>query len=162
MPSEKLRYLVSRSGPIPPIDLQELQKKLSSFDSEHLIDLLWARTQSDNLLRQILMVSAVLHSSAVDSDTAKAAIDYALHFPEYVRYLESGHGQILDEVKRGVEYQVKRGNRDFAICVGQYAIEKAQQISETFEDDWEWRCLLGDLVGCVEKASADVDALDNR
>ena len=162
MPSEKLRYILNRSAPKSPIDLKELREHLSSFDSVHLIDILWVRAQRDVLLSKILMVSVVLHSSSVDTERAKAAIDYALYFPEYIRYSESGHGQILDEVKRGVEYQVERGNRGFAICVGQYAIEKAQQISENFEDDWEWGCSLEDLVKCVDKARADVDALANR
>ena len=149
MPSEKIRYIVNKYGPRSPVDLQELPAQLSSFDSEHLIDIIWVRAQRDDLLSKILMVSVVLHSSTGDVERAKAAIDYALYFPEYVRYSESGHGQILDEIKRGVQYQVERGYSEFAICVGEYATEQAEKISENFEDDWEWRCSLEDLVKCV-------------
>lgn len=152
MPSEKLRYLVNRNDPKPPIDLQELRKNLSSFDSEHLMDILWVRAQEDVLLSKILIVSAVLHSSAGDTERAEAAIDYALYFPGHVRYSESGHGQILDEIKRSIQYQAERGYSEFAICVGEYAIELAEKISENFEDDWEWVCSLDDLVKCVDKA----------
>lgn len=151
MPSEKLRYLANRNSQKPPIDLRVLRKRLSSFNPEHLVDILSVRAQQDVLISKILVVSVALHSSTGDVEEAKAAIDYALYFPDYVRYSEHGHHQILYEIERGIQYQAERGRGDFAICVGEYASDNAEKISDNFKNDWEWRASLKDLIECIGK-----------
>lgn len=91
MPSEKLRYLLRDSGPPPPIDLNELGEHLGILDGDFLAELLVSRALHDDVLRKALMVSVAARLTHGNWDQLKAAVDYALHFPDYVRYTEHGH-----------------------------------------------------------------------
>lgn len=97
------------------------------------------------------MISAALSSAAGDYEKAKAAVDYAIDFPDYVRYSERGHGQILEEIKSAVQSLAGGSHREFAIWLAQYAIERAEEIAANFEDDWEWRYSLEGLAECVDE-----------
>lgn len=151
MPSEKLRYLKQRHGPAAPIPFQELSDHLSGLSSKHLIDLLQVRAQTDDLLRRILVVAVTLCSPTCNLTNATAALDYALHLPDFVRYAEHGHGQVLEEIAKGLEYQAMSGNQDLVLAIGDYSIAQAQKIAEHFEDDRNWTYSLEGLIECFVK-----------
>lgn len=153
MPSEKLRYLERDRGPQPPFPFTELRERMLLLDSEHLAEILHCRAQRDKLLQKILFISIAL-ANGDDIEVARAAVDYALHFSDYVRYFEHGHGQILDEIRVTLQ-KVANDHLQFAIEVGEYAIARANKISENFEDDWEWRCSLERLLDYVERVTAE-------
>ena len=144
MPSEKSRYLGNDLGPAAPLGIDELRARLSSLDSSRLADLLWHRSQSDDVLLKASMVFAILQPASDDWETACAAIDYAIHFPDHVRYTERGHGLILDVIRQALDL-MKEGQREFALRVAGYAIERAHEVAENFEDDWDWTSSLNDL-----------------
>ena len=153
MPSEKLRYLKKRMGPEPPLEFSELKKRLMLLDKEHVAEMLWNRAQTDDILRKVVMIGIVFHGS-IAFEQAKAVIDYAFHFPEYIRYFEKGHDEILDEIKGVVARVVEEGRRELAIEIADYAINCAESLSENFEDDWGWRCSLESLMECLVELKA--------
>jgi hypothetical protein len=144
MPSEKSRYLNRNRGPTQPFEFLELRERIAFLGVSRLAELLWIRAQNDDVLTKALMVTLSLNAGG-DSELAKRAIDYALHFPDYVRYTERGHGQILDEIKISLQDWAEDGHREFALQLARYAIERAQSVSENFEDDWAWTCSLENL-----------------
>ncbi len=136
MPSEKRRYINRRRDPTPPFEFLELRKLIPSMGSDRLAEILWIRAQSDDMLGKVLMVTVALQAD--DLERAKLAVDYALHFPEFVRYTESGHGQILEEIKTSLENLAGEGRTDFALNIARYAIQRAHEVAENFEEDWDW------------------------
>ena len=145
MPSEKSRYLNRKRGPMPPMDFNELKDHLPSLGSERLADLLWIRAEQDEILRKVLMAAVGIQSASGDFEKAKIAIDYALHFPDFIRYTEDGHGQILEEIKVCLENIANNGKREFAIRVARHAIDRGQEVAENFQDDWDWTSSLKNL-----------------
>ena len=145
MPSEKSRYLERNRGPEAPVEFMELKKHLSLFGTDRMAEILWIRAQYDDVLAKSLMGCAGILLSNGDWEKAKTAIDYALHFPDYVRYTDGGHGQILEEIKTTLEDLTKQNQREFALRIGQYVIERGHEISENFEDDWDWTSSLSNL-----------------
>ena len=144
VPSEKSRYANRNRGPTPPFEFLELREQIPSLGVHRLAELLWIRAQNDDILTKALMVGLSI-KSGTDSDLAKRAIDYALHFPDFVRYSEGGHGQILDEITTSLQDFANRGHRDLALQLARYTIARAQEVSENFEDDWAWTSSLEDL-----------------
>jgi hypothetical protein len=144
MPSEKSRYLMRNRGPESPIEFKELRERLVSLGTDCLADMIWQRFQLDKVLKRSAVVSITLRSS-MDLDKAKAAIDYAFHFPDPIHYSDRGYGQILWEVKSALEHHVELGHNEFAFSIGQYAVEKGKEALEAFLDDWDWQGPLIDL-----------------
>ena len=124
--------------------IDELRSRLSALDSSRLADLLWLRAQSDDVLWKASMALAALQPSSDDWEKSRAAIDFALHFPDYVRYTERGHGLILDVIRQALDL-MKEGQREFALRVADYAIERGHEVAKNFEDDWDWTSSLDDL-----------------
>lgn len=91
------------------------------------------------------MAAVTIRVRCHDWEPIKAAIDYALHFPEFVRYTESGHGQILDEIRNTLELLVQQGNCELALRAAQHAITLGHEVAENFEDDWDWNSSLNEL-----------------
>lgn len=155
MPSEKMRYIRSRSGPSSPIEFDKLQDHLRSLDSAHLIEILQGRAQRDEILRRVLTLAVAIRSSAGDYEKGKAAINFGLFLPDFIRYNEGGHGQILDEIKSAIQFLAENNYRECAVRLAQYTIKRAEELSERFEDDWDWRSSLDHLIGCAEKLKAE-------
>jgi len=151
MPSEKLRYLVARAGPKTPLEFQELRAALVLMDPGHLVDMILNRAQSDALLRKTAILSVVFRSTAKKWELSKAAIDHALYFPDYIRYHERGHGQILREIESAVLWLTNQEQREYAMRIAEYSIKHAAQIADNFEDGWEWSEALANLKGSFER-----------
>ena len=145
MPSEKLRYLKRRRGTPPPFPLAELSKKLQLLGPKSLIDILRVRAFHDNVLCKTVIGTLGIRMAKENQQQAKKAIDYALDFPDFVRYTEQGHGQIVVEMKTALEDLTRTGQVELAIELGNYALCLAEKVSENFEDDWEWRCAIDQL-----------------
>lgn len=138
MPTEKLRYLYKNRGPFAPLEFKELKKHLHQFKHEHLVELLWASAQRDDVLRKALMANISIQLAHGDWEKTKAAIDYAFHFPDYVHYNDSNQGLILDEIINTLEILKNQVSREFITRASQYILERGQQLIETFEDGWDW------------------------
>jgi len=151
MPSEKSRYLKRNLSPSPPIDFHELRNHLATLGVDRLAKIAWACAQSDETMNKTLMMAATVRLPDLNWDKAKSAIDYALHFPDYVRYTENGHGMILSEIQASAEFLAGRNNLDLALRIARYAIERGQEVAENFEDDFDWTSTLDDLSEWVQK-----------
>ncbi len=118
MPSEKscYRYLNRNRGLLSPLSFVELKKHLHSFGIEHLVGVLWISSQRNKVLRKALMASIGIQLADGSWKKAKAAIDYALDFPDYVRYYERGF--ILDEINNTLKCLYEQGNKEFVIHFG--------------------------------------------
>jgi hypothetical protein len=149
--SEKSRYLNRNRGPTPPLHLDDLPNHLAILGSDRLAELVWVRAQEDDVLRKALMTAVAIRVHCQDWEPIKAAINYALHFPEFVRYTESGHGQILDEIRNALEFLVHQGKRELALRAAQHAITLGNEVTENFEDDWDWTNSLNELTRWVDE-----------
>jgi len=145
MPSEKSRYLKRNYGPTCPLDDDDLTAHLPSLGAKRLAELLWVQAKNDKTLMKALMASVGIRLAGDDWDKAKNAIDYGLHFQDFVRYTEGGHGLILDELKSTLQSLFEEGHKEFAIRAARHAVERAQEVAENFEDDWDWTSSLDDL-----------------
>ncbi len=154
MPSEKSRYLRRNLGPPPPLNVNELRDHLGALGADQLAELVWSRSQYDDVLRKTLMVSVAARMAHGNWDKAKAAVDYALHFPDYVRYTERGHGQILREIEAALEFLVSRDQLELALCLARYTIARGQEVAENFEDDWDWTSSLKSLAEWAQKSKS--------
>ncbi len=152
MPSEKSCYLERNRGPAMPLTMNELRERLPVLGANHLAELLWVRSQEDDVLTKALAASICLRTSMGDWEKAKGAVEFALHFPDYVRYTEGGHGLILDEITAALQAVIDNGDREFGLRVAQYALKCAQTVAENFEEDWDWTCSIGGLEKWIEKA----------
>jgi hypothetical protein len=145
MPSEKSRYLARNRGPDLPFEFQEIKERLVSLGVNHLADMIWQRTEVDEVLEKAAVVSICLRS-ATEMSQVRSAIDYAFHFSsDYIRYTQRGYGQILWTIKSALEFHVEQGRYEFALSAGQYAINQGEKVLEIFEDDWDWAGPLKDL-----------------
>lgn len=159
MPSETMHYMKSRSGPELPIEFNDLLVLLRSLDKDSLSEILWIRAQHDDLLRKILTAIVAIRLSAGDFEKGKAAIDFALHLPDFVTYdVENGYGQILDGISDGIQYLADNNHRESAIRLAQYAIEGTEAALEKFAEGWDWQCALDRLAELNEKLKAEVQA----
>ncbi len=145
MPSEKMRYL-KNCGPRSPLNFKELKKHLPALGAKRLAEIIWLRAQYDSALGQAIMGSIAIQLANGDWEATKAAIDYALHLPDHIRYSEGDYGIILDEITVALEYLHQQGKGDFARKAAQYTIELATIRMENFEDGWGWECSLDMLV----------------
>ena len=155
MPSEKSRYMNRNSQPAPPFDFLNVRERVSSLGVTRLAELVWTRSENDSVLAKIMMVTLALEGTDGDIDFAKRAIDYGLYFPEYVRYTEGGHGQILYEIKGSLQHLADSGHNDLALRLARHTIERAQEVSENFEDDWDWTSSIDDLRNWADKMAKD-------
>lgn len=144
-----------KRDPIPPFDLNNLRDHLVTLGAERLAEIVWVRAQDDEVLQKSIMVTLALQDASEDWEKAKNAIDYALHFSNFVRYSEGGHSQVIDEIKKELENLYERGNSDAAIQIARYTITRAQDIAENFEDDWEWTCGIKSLSDFLKSISKD-------
>lgn len=159
MPSEKMRYIKVRSGPGAPIEFNDLLEQLRALDKESLSEILWIRAQHDDVLRRELTATVAIRLSAGDFEKGKAAIDFALHLPDFVTYdIEDGYGQILDGINDGIQYLAINSHRDSAIRLGRYAIEGAEVALEKFAEGWDWQRALDRLIELVGKLNAEAQA----
>ena len=156
MSSEKSRYLKRDREPIRPMDFNELLERLPSLGVNRLAEMLWSRAQEDDVLSKVTMVSVALRTAGDDLKKAITAVEYALHFPSYVRYTEKGHGQILHEIKSELEYLTQHGQSKFALEVARHAVELGQWVAGNFEDDFDWVSSLKVLSEWVEEVEAAV------
>lgn len=145
MPSEKLRYLKLSCGPSAPLEWKELKEQLPKLGIDRLADILIYSSESHHILRKLLTGTLGIQLANGEWEKAKGAIDYALHFPDYIRYTECGHGQIIEEIRTSLELLAAQEQDHFAIRIAEYAIDKAQSITENFEDDREWTSSLENL-----------------
>ncbi len=145
MSSEKLRYLKLRCGPSAPLEWSELKEQLPKLGIDRLADILFHSSENNDILKKLLMGTVGIQLAMGEWEKTKAAIDYAFHFPDYVRYTEHGHGQIIEEIITSLELLVDQGQEHFAIRIAEYAIEKAQSIAENFEDGWDWTSSIENL-----------------
>ena len=160
MPSEKSRYLNKDCVPSAPLNFTELKQNLPSFGIKRLVEILWMSSQRDHVLRKALMVSVGIQLADGNLEKAKAAIDYALHFPDYIRYNDRGYGLILSEIRVTLECLEDKINKEFVLSVAQYAFELGQVVSENFEDDWDWISDLEDLEHWIQRNKSQFNAED--
>lgn len=149
MSSEKSRYLNRYRGP-KSLEFTELRKYLPSLGVEALVDHLWFRAQYDDTLLKTLMVSVVICQFPIDWGQIKAAVDYALYFPNHIRYTEHGHGDILNAIEKGVGRIVNLEHVELALHIARYAVERGSLVAENFEDDWDWTSALEDLTQWIK------------
>lgn len=145
MPSERSRYIAKNRGPSIPLEMNKFRDLLPSLGIDRLAEIAWIRAEEDDTLCKALMASVCLRTANGNWEKAKGAIAYALHFPDYVRYTEDGHGLILHEITLALQALTKQGQQDFALRVAKFAADLAQNVAENFEDDWDWTSSLEDL-----------------
>lgn len=150
MPSEKSRYIHKNQGPTSPLTFESLREHIPVLGVARLTELLWVRAQEDDVLQKALTASIAIRTFSEDINKVKVAVDYALHFPDYVRYTESGHGLILDEIQSALEFLESLGKSDIALDIARHAIHLGQEVAENFEDDWDWTSSLKDLIEWTE------------
>ncbi len=158
MPSEKFRTSKHNLGPVEFLNPLEFKDHISGLGLDRLSSLLWIRAEGDDVLRKALVVATGIHQANGEWEKVKYAIDYALHFPDYVSYTVTGHGQILEEIKLSLKLLVCQNKCEFALRIGQYALECGQSAAENFEDDWDWTSSLNDL----EKWLREINKFNNR
>lgn len=154
MPSEKRRYLESRHGPPPPVALEKLPEILCELSADHLAAIVLNRSYSDDILSKVLVIAATFRVH-LDPARLKEAVDYACHFPDYIRYFEQGHGQILDEIGKGAA-ELFKTKPPIAIELAEYALEVGEKLAENFEEDWEWREGLRELAECIDRFTSGI------
>ncbi len=143
MPSEKSRYLNRR---LPsPLDFTGLKIHLASFEVEHLANLLWMSAQTNCVLQKALVASIGLRLANGEFEKAKTAIDYALDFPDYIRYYERDYGLIMYEIHTTLNYLYQKSDKAFILRVAEYLFDLGKKVAECFEDDWEWIISLEDF-----------------
>ena len=138
MPSEKSRYRNRNRGPTVPLEFEDLRAHLRSFEHERLSELLLLRAETDVVLWKAPMASVSMQLAHGDWNKTKEAIDYALHFEDYVRYTDCHYGIVLYEMIKTLEILGGRVNEEFVIRAAQYILDRGQQVTENFEDDWDW------------------------
>lgn len=137
MPSE--RFLSELFDPDSNLNLDSIGEEISCLGTDRLSSIILARAQYDKILREILIATISLRQVSGDLEKAKEIVDKAIDFPEgYVRYTEQGHEQILDEIRGTLEILLKNGEKEFALRVAEYTVNRSESISDIFEDDWEW------------------------
>ena len=152
MPSEKIRYMKARRGPDAPIESNDLLEQLRLLDKDSLSEIVWIRSQHDDLLRRALTALVAIRSSGGDFEKGKAAVDFGLHLPDFVTYdIEGGYGQILDCISSGIQYLADSSHHDCALRLAQYAVECAEATLERFAEGWEWQCAIERLTEFIEK-----------
>lgn len=119
-----------------------------------MAEIAWVCAQSDEVLSKTLMVAMSLRLPHLNWEKARSAIDYAFHFPDYVRDTEDGHGMILSEIRASAELLAAQNNRDLALRIAQYVVERGQEIAENFEEDFDWTSSLDDLNEWIQKMQA--------
>lgn len=154
MPSERSLYIERNRRPAIPLEMDEFRNLLPSLGVKRLAEIIWTRAQEDDVLSKALMASICLRAANGDWEKAKSAIDYALHFPDYVRYIEGGHGLIIDEITSALQALSERGNGEFAIRIARFAAERAQEVAENFEDDWDWTSSLDGLTKWIANSQS--------
>lgn len=152
MPSEKSRYL--NRGPSSPVDMEQLKTHLNSFTQEHLVEIIWSSAQYNSVLWQALSAFIGIRLAKDNWEEAKKAIDFALYFPDIIRYTEKGHGIIIDEMINALELLYKESGKQFTLQITNYILEQAQKALECFEDDWNWTCALESLEDWVNSKLA--------
>jgi len=145
-----MRYLIKNRGPSAPLGWTELRTNLRSFEHDRLCDLLCMRAERDPVLRKSLMASVSMQLANGNWEKTKEAIDYALHFPDYIRYTDCHYGMILDEMIKVLEILKNQVDEEFAMQAAQYIFECGQEILENFEDDWDWVSSLDELEKWIE------------
>ena len=135
MASEKSRYLDRNKKPEPPFSIREISSGAASLPQARLSEIVSLRADWDQILRQILCLSLAIRSR--DFSIAKAAIDHVMAISQPIRYVDRGHGQMIYEIEREIMVAASDA-ADFAIEVGRYAVAQAQNVTEMFEDDWDW------------------------
>lgn len=148
MPSEKSRYLYR--GPSSPVDMDQLKTHLNSFTQEHLVEIIWSSAQYNSVLWKALSASIGMRLAKDNWEEAKKTIDFALYFPDMVRYTEKGHGIIIDEMINALEFLYKESDKQFTLQIANYILEQAQKVHENFEDGWDWTCALESLEDWVK------------
>ena len=118
---------------------------MQCLDVESLISILGSRALSDDILRKTIIGSLGIRMARQNLFQAKVAIEYAVDLNEFIRYTEIGHGQILDEIKKALEYLANSGEQKLATELAEYAVELAGQALEKFEASWEWQSGLEEL-----------------
>lgn len=165
MSSEKPCYLNKKCSPSAPLNFADLKTKLLSFGIKRLVDILWIRAQRDTVLNKVLMVSVGIPLAVVSVgiplaegslEKAKAAIDYTLYFPDYIRYNDHGYGIILDEIRVTLECLEDKIHKEFVLGIAEYAFERGQIVSQNFEDDWDWNSSLEDLENWIKEIKANL------
>lgn len=152
MPSEKSRYLNKKAGS-SPLDFKDLKTLLlPALGVERLVKMLCIRSQWDNLLNKALVASIEINLSNGCWEKAKAAIDYALYFPDQIRYYEHGHWLIINEISDTADELSKQEKIKFALQVASYTLKLGRAITNKFEDDWEWVISLNSLENWIKKA----------
>jgi len=143
MSSEKSRYL--NRGPSPLFNMNQLKNHLSFFTKEHLIEIIWLNAQTTPELWRALNAYIGMKLAKGDWIIVKEAIDYALCFPDIVGYSERGHGIIIYEMIRALEYLYENGDKALALQAAKYILNEGQNALHYFEDDWSWSCALEDV-----------------
>lgn len=115
-----------------------MRTHLRDFEHERLFEMLLLRAETDVVLWKALMASVSMQLAHGDWQKTKEAVDYALHFEDYVRYTDCHYGIILHEMIKTLEIVSSEVSEEFAIRVAQYIFEHGQQVTEVFEDSWDW------------------------
>ena len=149
MSSKKSRYLNRYREP-KSLEFTELRKYLPNLGLEALVDHLWFRAQYYDTLLKTLMVFVVIWQFPTDWGQIKAAVDYALYFPDHILYTEHGHGDILNAIEKGVGRLVNLEHVELALHIAHYAVERGSLVAENFEDDWGWTSALEDLTQWIK------------
>lgn len=152
MSSEKLRYLYARRGPESPVTFADIHSLLGSLDREALSNILRIRAQYDDVLRRVLTAHFALRLSDGNFEMGKAAIDFALHLPDFISHdAEGGYQQILDTITDGIQHLGTSDRPGMALELAEYALQSSQRVAETFAEGRDWSCAISRLVRLVEE-----------
>jgi hypothetical protein len=152
MSSERLRYLSARRGPESPVSFGEIHSLLGSLDREAISNILWIRAQHDDVLRRVLTAHVAIRLSAENFEIGRAAIDFALHFPDFIPHdAEGGYQQILDTIADEIDQLATSGHLHLALTLARHALQASKRATEKFAEGWVWNCAISRVVELVEK-----------
>lgn len=135
-PSKKSRY--SDREPSSPIDMHDLRKHLNSFSKDQLVEILWLRSQYDRLLWKAISAFTGMQLANGDFQKAKEYINFALYFPDFIRYTEHGHSVIMYKIINALDILYEKTEKANTLQIADYILKKGHAVLENFEDSWEW------------------------
>ncbi|MEO5971403.1 MAG: hypothetical protein ABIQ95_15875 [Bdellovibrionia bacterium] len=126
---------------------------LSLLDIGTVIDLLFDRVQSDDILSKSLSVLVQVRLPDVDWEQLKSTLDNSLSLPDYVPHSVHGYELILDSILKALDYCLKNGGRDLALKAAEYVLEKGEIVGENIDENWCWSESLKSISDWVAKLS---------
>jgi hypothetical protein len=138
---------------LSPIRFNKKSSKdyLGLLNAGTLIDLVFDRLQTDDILSQSLSVLVQVRFTDINWSQLKATLDYSLQLPDYVPHSVHGHELIVDSILKALDFLATKGERELALKATDYVIEQGEIIGQNIDENWLWCESLKKLSDWAEK-----------